>query len=186
MKVSKNDPLAGSTLPRTILEINPGEDRKAERLIKNLSKLTLKTNRTSEQRRIEFVNTFETRRQHRQKLYERLRPKMDSSVREAIDRIKEERKRNEFRTPKKKTIEKKKIIQKNKGSTKDNTQFEQQSVSSLDWTSETGLDLSRRSSLKSSILGIGLSRGGSPGPILPMIRFPQSLDETVGRGTSQK
>ena len=105
MRVNKNDPLAGSTLHRTILEINPGEDRKAERLIRNLSKLTLKTNRTSEQRRIEFVDTFEKRRQNRQKLYERLRPKLDSSVREAIDRIKEEQKRNEFGNRKNKTIE---------------------------------------------------------------------------------
>jgi hypothetical protein len=42
---------------------------------------------------------------------------------------------------------------------------EQQSLNSFDMTSETGLDLDRRSSLKSSNLDIGLSKNESPEPI---------------------
>jgi hypothetical protein len=60
------------------------------------------------------------------------------------------------------------ISQKTKGKTcavdSSDAQGEQQSLNSLDWTSETGLDFSRRSSLKTSILDIGLSRSGSSGP----------------------
>ena len=169
MKIDRNNPLAGSSLKRTILELIPGVDRKADRLISNLSKLTLKTSRVSECRRREFVSTFEKRRSYREKLYERLRPKLDPSVRVAIDRMKEGQTINGSEKRRKTKLKRQKISKTTRGKTcaidSSDAQGEQQSLNSLDWTSETGLDFSRRSSLKSSIFDIGLSRSGSPGPI---------------------
>ena len=94
MKIDRNNPLGGSMLNRAILQVNPGVDRRAECLIRNLSKLSLKTSRASECRRREFVETFEMRRNYPEKLYERLRPELDPSVTVAIDRIKEGQKMN--------------------------------------------------------------------------------------------
>jgi hypothetical protein len=95
MKIDTGNPLANSNLSKTILQINPGVDRKAANQISNLNKLTKKTNKTSEYRRTVFTNAFESRRSQRQKLYERLWPKLDPSSRAAIDRFKGEHRRKE-------------------------------------------------------------------------------------------
>ena len=166
--MDRGHPLAGSTLNRIILKTNPGEDLKAEKLIRQLNRLTIKSKLISEEKKGEFSNRFQSQSLRRKKLYEKLRPKLDPSVREAIERIKEKQKSKSKLSPKKVKPNRQNVVRKAKqtpsvdGSI--NTQYERQSVTSLDWTSDTGLDLSRRSSLKSSLLGIGVSRGGSPGP----------------------
>ena len=53
--------------------------------ISNLNKLTKKANKTSEYIKKLFTNTFESRRSQRQKLYDRLRPKLDQSSSKPIE-----------------------------------------------------------------------------------------------------
>ena len=156
MRIDTANPLANSNLNRTILRINPGVDRKAENQISNLIKLTKKTSKTSEYRRKAFLNTFESRRTYRQKLYERLRPKLDPSTRVAIDRFKEEQRKKEWEKLKKLEALKQIHHQKTKGgssfSESVDDKWDQQPSITLDWSSETGPDFSHRSSLKSTIL----------------------------------
>ena len=161
MKIDTGNPLASSNLSKTILQINPGVDRKAANQISNLNKLTKKANKTSDYRRKCFTNTFESRRSQRQKLYERLRPKLDPSSRAAIDRFKEEHRRKEWEKLKKLEAEKYSSI---KGGRSLSESKDQQYSIVLESSAENGQDFSRRSSLKSTILDIGVSRSDSPGP----------------------
>ena len=158
-------PLDKTVLPITIVKINPGVDRQAEEQIKKLSKVAKKTDKSLDYRRKLFSTNFESRRHYRKNLYERLRPKLDPASRLAIDRFKAEDRKKEFEKLKK--LEGQKLIQhasrSKTGSYKDD-QSDHKSPSALDLSSDTGPDCSRRSSLKSSILEIGISRCESPGP----------------------
>ena len=142
MGINTADPLANSNLSRTILQTNPGVERKAANQISNLAKLTKKRNKTCEYRKKVFTNTFETRRSHRKELYERLRPKLDPAARLSIDRFKEEHRRKEWAKLKK--LEAERLSEKHPkiGSGKKNLDQHQNSV--LDPTSDSGQDISRR------------------------------------------
>ena len=162
MKMNTGDPLANSNLSRTILEINPGVDRKAAHKISTLNKLTRKRNKTYEFRRKTFTNTFELRRNHRQQLYERIKPKLDPAARVAIDRFKDENRKKEWAKLKKLEVEKQNEKYPRIKSGKYFPEIKDQQLSAA-LESETGQDFSRRSSLKSTVLEIGISRSSSPG-----------------------
>ena len=86
---------------------------------------------------------------------------MDPSSRAAIDRFKEEHRRKEWEKLKKLEAEKYSSI---KGGRSLSESKDQQYSIVLELSAENGQDFSRRSSLKSTILDIGVSRSDSPGP----------------------
>ena len=160
MGINTEDPLANSNLSRTILQTNPGVERKTANQLSNLTKLNKKRNKTCEYRKKVFTNTFETRRTRRKELYDRLRPKLDPAARLSIDRFKEEHRRKEWAKLKKLETERQSEKHSKIGRGKkvhDNKDQHQNSV--LDQTSDSAQDLSRRSSLRFRV-----SRSSSPGP----------------------
>ena len=81
MKTSGNNPLASSDLPETILKTNPGVDKKTKISIALSNRLATKINRSTDYKRKLFCLNFEQNRNRRNKLYERLKPKLSSSSR---------------------------------------------------------------------------------------------------------
>ena len=96
MGINTEDPLANSNLSRTILQTNPGVERKTANQLSNLTKLDKKRNKTCEYRKKVFTNTFETRRARQKELYDRLQPKLDSAARLSVNRFKEKHRRKEW------------------------------------------------------------------------------------------
>ena len=141
MKISSNQ-LGSSDLSKTILRVNPAVDRKSKRTLEIVTKLQFKDNRFAENRHKRFLATFEQRRKKQQKLFDRLKPKLDPSVRLAIDEYKEECKKQEL------------------DGTKGTKSGAWHKKARTDLSKEAGID-SRRSSLKSSILEVTHSRKGS-------------------------
>ena len=86
----KSNPLATSTLPVTILKTNPGVDKATETNLLVASRLARKTNKATDYRRKLFCTNFEFRQNRRKKLYNRLKPKLSSSSRNAIEKYKVE------------------------------------------------------------------------------------------------
>ena len=165
------NPLVHSKLTQTILKINPGVERQAEAKGLKLSKLMRKSVRSSELARKQFRNDFEARRQKRQKLYERMRPKLDELSRMKIEKTKEDRRKKEAERQKMREAEAAlraggAVVRKLVGKMAEKWE-EPTAVTggeTIEWSSDTAADFSRRSSLKSSIFELGLSRVGSPGP----------------------
>ena len=170
VKMSEN-PLKHSKLTQTILKINPGVERQAEATELKLRKLIRKSARSSELARKQFRNDFEARRQKRQKLYEKMRPKLDDLTRMKIEKTKEDRRKKEAERQKMKEAEAamraggavvRKLV--GKMAEKWEEPVALAGAETAEWSSDTAADFSRRSSLKSSIFELGLSRVGSPGP----------------------
>ena len=90
------NPLIHSKLTHTILKINPGVEHQARAMDHKLTKLIRKSARSSELDRKQFRNDFDARRQKRQKLYEKMRPKLDEVTRTKIEKSKEERRKKEL------------------------------------------------------------------------------------------
>ena len=80
------NPLANSTLKNTIFNLNPSVDRQTQAHLSKLSKIAIKENRSSEVKQKGFLATFESRRTKRKKLFEKLKPKLDSASRNAIEK----------------------------------------------------------------------------------------------------
>ena len=97
MQSDQLHPLSKSTLAKTILRTNPAEDRRVARLINNINRLTIKADKTYENRRMQFLETFGRRRVKRQKLFATLRPTLTPSTRQAINKIKQLEHRREGR-----------------------------------------------------------------------------------------
>ena len=165
------DPLVHSKLTQTILKINPGVERQAEATELKLRKLIRKSVRSSELARKQFRNDFEARRLKRQRLYEKMRPKLDDLTRMKIEKTKEDRRKKEAERQKMKEAEAalraggtvvRKLVGKMAEKWEEPTALA--GGEHAEWSSDTAADFSRRSSLKSSIFELGLSRVGSPGP----------------------
>ena len=88
------NPLIHSKLTHTILKINPGVEHQARATDHKLEKLVRKSARSSELERKQFRNDFEARRLKRQKLYEKMRPKLDEVTRTKIEKSKEKERKN--------------------------------------------------------------------------------------------
>ena len=174
---SKLNPLENSKLTETILKINPGVDKQSEIHAKKLTKLMKKSARTADFAKKCFKTDFEARMDHRRKLYDRLRPKLDEESRTRIDKIKAKERKKELERLKVQQAEKLlrrqsthvKRVGNGYGDGKEDKWDQgqdQMGPATLDWSSDTGPDLSRRSSLKSSIFELGISRTSSPpGPL---------------------
>ena len=173
---TKTDPLANSKLTETILKINPGVDKQAQLQSAKLAKLIKKSGRTSDFHRKSVKNDFESRMEYRKKLYDKMRPKLDDATRARIDKIKEKERKKEAEKLKKEEAERllRRRSSVRKGEDQSRWQTEPQAPGhgghgpgppTLDWSSDTGPDFSRRSSLKSSIFDLGLARSESPGPL---------------------
>ena len=91
MKIRK-DPLAASKLAQTILKTNPGIDRVTGEKLDAANKLNMKKIKMSEHQRKLFLNKLENRRKKRSALYNRLKPKLEPSTRSAIEKYKVESK----------------------------------------------------------------------------------------------
>ena len=61
-----------SQVPHVMLHLNPGVARQFNQHATKLNRLKNKAARTAENRKIRYVETFEERRRHREKLYGRL------------------------------------------------------------------------------------------------------------------
>ena len=165
MKIRK-DPLAASKLAQTILKTNPGIDRVTGEKLDAANKLNMKKIKMSEHQRKLFLNKLESRRKKRDLLYNRLKPKLEPSTRSAIEKYKLESKRTKGaiapHTLMMKTFSSKQLKhQKGNLVSQPSIEFgnmEENLVTSYEET-ETQ-DLSRRSSLRSSILEV--TRSGSP------------------------
>ena len=161
MKLRK-DPLAASKLAKTILKTNPGIDRVTSEKLDVVDKLSLKKCKMSDHQRKLFVNKFESRRRKRSSLYERLKPKLEPSSRAMIEKYKTGGPKTERPVPL--TVLKTSSSQQDKPVAPNHDEYDhdiengENCVTSLDET-ETQ-DLSRRSSLHSSILEV--TRSGSP------------------------
>ena len=142
-----NDPLANSTLKCTIFLLNPSLDRQTQAHISKLNKLALKEKRSSEYKQQTFKSTFESRRNKRKKLFETIKPKLDSSSRNAIERFKREH-RKELKPKKSPKVEK--------------TLVDKKAEAKVETASEEEQD-SKRSSLKSSLLSEEQPTSGCPG-----------------------
>ena len=173
----KTNPLSNSKLTETILKINPGVDKQSEMQARKLTKLMKKSTRSSDFAKKCFKNDFEVRMEQRRKLYDKLRPKLDEASRTRIDKIKEKERKKELERLKIKEAEKllrrQQSMKKTGGDVQrepklgdkwETNQDHDHTPGTLDWSSDTGAALSRRSSLKSSIFELGISRTGSPGP----------------------
>ena len=165
MKIRK-DPLAASKLAQTILKTNPGIDRVTGEKLDAANKLNMKKIKMSEHQRKQFLNKLESRRKKRDALYNRLKPKLEPSTRSAIEKYKLESKKTKGaiapHTLMMKTFPSKQSKhQKGNLVSQPSIEFgnmEENLVTSYEET-ETQ-DLSRRSSLRSSILEV--TRSGSP------------------------
>ena len=173
---TKTDPLANSKLTETILKINPGVDKQAQLQSAKLAKLIKKAGRTSDFHRKSVKNDFESRMEYRKNLYDKMRPKLDDATRARIDKIKEKERKKEAEKMKKEEAERllRRRSSVRKGEDHSKWETEPQAPGhggngpgppTLDWSSDTGPDFSRRSSLKSSIFDLGLNRSESPGPL---------------------
>ena len=91
MKISK-DPLAASKLAKTILKTNPGIDRVTYEKLDVVDKLNVKKCKMSDHQRKLFLTKFENRRRKRNALYDRLKPKLEPSARNYIEKFKVESK----------------------------------------------------------------------------------------------
>ena len=192
MDMSDN-PLIHSKLTQTILKINPGVERQSQATGLKLNKLIRKSMRSQELDRKQFRkvqlfdfltfydlhlcihssiivftyilfitrNDFEVRRIKRQKLYEKLRPKLNDVTRTKIEKTKEDRRKKDLEKQKLKETER---ALRGTAAVKKVTEKWEEAPATCDWSSDTAADFSRRSSLKSSIFELGLSRVGSPGP----------------------
>lgn len=174
---TKADPLANSKLTETILKINPGVDKQAKVQSAKLEKLIKKSARTSDFHRKSVKNDFDSRMEYRKKLYDKMRPKLDDATRARIDKIKEKERKKEAEKLKKEEAER--LLRRQSGVRKVEDHSSRWQTEhgapghgghgpgppTLDWSSDTGPDFSRRSSLKSSIFDLGLARGESPGPL---------------------
>ena len=173
---SKTSPLVHSKLTETILKINPGVDKQAEAQSIKLSKLIKKSTRTAEFNKKVFRNEFTSKMEQRKKLYDRLRPKLDEGVRSKIDKIKEKERKKEIEKKRKEEAEKLLLKRQNikkgvNGDLHENRidnwgNDHTPGAGTIDWSSDTGPDFSRRSSLKSSIFELAIAPSGttSPGP----------------------
>lgn len=166
MKIRK-DPLAASKLAQTILKTNPGIDRVTGEKLDAANKLNMKKIKMSEHQRKLFLNKLESRRKKRDALYNRLKPKLEPSTRSAIEKYKLESKRTKGANNAPHTLMMKTFPSKQSKHQKGNLvsqpsiefgNMEENLVTSYEET-ETQ-DLSRRSSLRSSILEV--TRSGSP------------------------
>ena len=111
MTSSANNPLAGSDLPVTILKTNPGVDMKTRANIATADRLASKANRATEFRRKLFGSNFESNRNKRKRLYDRLKPKLVPSSRNKIEKYKIElRKKEEENRKHLKTLRKKDCV----------------------------------------------------------------------------
>lgn len=176
---TKTDPLANSKLTETILKINPGVDKQAQLQSAKLAKLIKKSARTSDFHRKSVKNDFDSRIEYRKKLYDKMRPKLDDASRARIDKIKEKERKKEAERLKKEEAERllRRQSSVRKGGDDHPSRWQTEPSApghtgghgpgppTLDWSSDTGPDFSRRSSLKSSIFDLGLARGESPGPL---------------------
>ena len=80
--------LANSTLKNTILHINPTIDKKTQSELSRFSKIAIKENQSSKFKQKLFLSTFEARRNKRKTLFEKVKPKLDSASRNAIEKYK--------------------------------------------------------------------------------------------------
>ena len=164
MTNSANNPLATSDLPTTILKTNPGVDKKTRTNLEIASRLANKANRSSEYRRKLFGSNFEQQRNRRKKLYDRLKPKLVPSSRNAIEKYKIELRKKEEETFKHlKALRKNRLMGNRITNTSSSPENVENVAAALESSSEAERNLSRRSSLRSSILEMGGS--GSPGPV---------------------
>ena len=154
------DPLAASKLAQTILKTNPGIDRVTDEKLVAANKLYMKKLKMSEHHRKLFINKLENRRKKRRVLYNKLKPKLDPSTRSVIEMYKVECKKTKGAIPSHQKRQKSMHQRKNLVS-QPSIEFgkmEDNLVTSYEET-ETQ-DLSRRSSLRSSILEV--TRSASP------------------------
>ena len=159
MKLRK-DPLAASKLAKTILKTNPGIDRVTNEKLDIVDKLNLKKCKMSDHQRKLYAAKFESRRKKRTALYDRLKPKLEPSVRSLIEKYKIESKRKELpvapltltRTTASARQQENHVSENNSleyvGTVEDNL------VTSFDETEGSQEHDSRRSSLRSSILEV--------------------------------
>lgn len=156
----KKDPLSGSKLARTILKTNPGIDRVTGEKLSIVDKISSKKVKVANHQIKTFVNRFECRRVKRQSLYERLKPKLEPSARNAIEKYKVEARLTKVTKPltllktntKKHKVEHRQSLEQPEQITNiDN----ENCLTSLEESEDIqgGQDLSRRSSLRSSLLG---------------------------------
>ena len=166
MKIRK-DPLSASKLAQTILKTNPAIDRVTGEKLDVADKLNLKKSKMTEHQRKQFLNKFESRRKKRSALYDRLKPKLEPSTRSVIEKYKVEAKKAKgaiapLNLVKASSFQKaKQQQQQGKLMSQPSVEFgnnEDNLVTSCEET-ETQ-DLSRRSSLRSSILEV--TRSGTP------------------------
>ncbi|XP_023347834.1 uncharacterized protein LOC111716580 [Eurytemora carolleeae] len=156
----KGGPLSNSNLARTILKLNPGVDRALECNLKLSSKITAKENRASDYNRKVFIQKFNRRQEFRNTSNNRLNSRLDAESRTSINSYRDELRQSE---------ELKLKIGCNQGQSSEESESEEEDIDqrndeilTQEWQDLN--NLSRRSSLKSSILDYDPSRAGSPGP----------------------
>ena len=164
MKIRK-DPLAASKLAQTILKTNPGIDRVTGEKLDAANKLNMKKIKMSEHQRKLFLSKLENRRKKRSALYNRLKPKLEPSTRSAIEKYKVESKMAKGaiapHTMMKSFQSQQPKHQKGHLVSQPSIEFGNMDENLMTFYEETETqDLSRRSSLRSSILEV--TRSGSP------------------------
>ena len=161
----RKDPLAASNLAKTILKTNPGIDRVVGEKLEIAEKLNSKKTKMSDYQRRLFMNKFEGGRKYRSSLYNRLRPKLDGSTRNTIEKYKIEYKKSQKPYPSKIFRSSSRLARRPKEKLLPQKSVEMDNLDSNVITSfeETETqDLSRRSSLHSSILPLEVTRGDTP------------------------
>lgn len=174
-----------SEISRVLLRVNPAVEKTVQSEIDLLEKIQKKENRFFEQRQKTLNVAFHKRRMTRQKFYQRLRPTLSPTVRQAIDKYKKE-----FRKIKdQEEIEDSKSSKSPDNVASPDTNIEETKNDNDEIEDESFMISSRRSSLKSSILdfpesskendGSNYDDGeGEPDGAAEVIEEPALLGET--------
>ena len=145
--------------------MNPGVARAAQQEAAIVSRLLGKAARSQEHRRKIFVANFEARGARRKKLFARLRPKLEPGARASIEKFKEELRVQEAERRRKLAVRSLGLRGLDSQASPDTHHtWEKHPATAVNHTGDMGYDLSRRSSLKSSVMDLNQSRSGSPGP----------------------